>query len=391
MAGKRDAGAGTVRRLPNGAWKGQISAGFDPTGKRVRKAVTAPTKHEVLEKMADLRAELERDGLVFTRQQPLGDYLFSWNEEVVQPTLEWSTYALYRGFIKNHIQSVPHLARIPVNRVTTAQLQQLFGNLLRVKKLAPSSVKRIQAMLSGAFSSAMRQQIITANPVKGTRLPRMTTKEIEPYSLDEARQLIEEAAKDHYGILFLILAATGLRAGELLGLRLIDVDFEQRLVYVRGQIVPQGGVGLIRKATKTAAGSRTLALPAAVVPALQDWLVRRSRIGLDAKGNPKPGWVDSGYLFITRNGRPLNRHGMGRTFQCVRKRAGLRHQTPHGMRHFFATQQMLGRENPRIVQAQLGHSRVGITLDIYSHVVGVERNSMDRVASLLLPSRAEEA
>jgi integrase len=127
------------------------------------------------------------------------------------------------------------------------------------------------------------------------------------------------------------------------------------------------------------------------MPALKDWLDVRSRLGLDKNGNPKPGWVDSGYFFITKNGTPLGSRNLRRPFHLMREQAGLRHQTPHGLRHFFATQQMIARENPRIVQAQLGHSRVGVTLDIYSHVAGLERQSMNRVTDLLLDSPKEKS
>jgi integrase len=191
---------------------------------------------------------------------------------------------------------------------------------------------------------------------------------------------------ERLGVAIVLACGTGLRRGELLGLRWQDVDLSQALLQVRQALArlyaPQAGkkTQLVMQAPKTAQSRRTIPLPAVCVQALRQHRARQA----EEKLTLGPAYRDQGLVFCQEDGTPLNPAAVNRCFTRALRRAGLPHLRLHDLRHTFATWMLELGESPKTVQTLLGHSTVAITLDLYSHVsLELEKKAVTRLNAAL--------
>jgi integrase len=230
--------------------------------------------------------------------------------------------------------------------------------------LAPATVRKIHSTLHKALSQAVADGLIPRNAAD-VKAPRPAPDEMHPLSEPEARTFLETAREtgDRFEALYVLAITTGLRRGELLGLRWADADLARGTLRVGRALVREGGRHVVGE-TKTKRGRRQVNLTPRTVAALKTHRKRQLEQRVRLAGL----YEDHGLIFSSEKGSPLNPENLvKRSFKPLLKRAGLSNIRFHDLRHTCATL-LLGRGvHPKIVQELLGHATIAMTLDTYSH------------------------
>ena len=278
MPKRRANGEGNIRKRKDGRWEGRYTVGHDPeTGKAIIKNVLGKTQTEVKEKLK--KAIEENVGIDYGRAKTytVGNWLEVWYENYAKIKMRPSTYLTYHGYIENHIK--PQLGKIPLNDLTTLHLQQFYKKLLaegrverieaqkQPKGLSAKTVRNIHQIISSALKLAVEQRLIARNPADGCALPKVEHKEMKTLTADQLSAFFREAKDRGVFALYYIDLTTGLRRGELLGLKWSDIDLEKGDIRVQRQIGRIDGK-IIEMPLKTKNAYRTLPLSADAISVL---------------------------------------------------------------------------------------------------------------------------
>jgi len=383
---RRGPGEGSIHPRQDGRWAGSVHLGYED-GRRVRKHVLGHSRKEVAAKLEALLRAKQEERPIPDRRTKLGPFLRRWLDEVARPTLRASTYSSYDDILRLHL--VPGLGRIPIAKLAPDEVQS-FLNAKLASGLSPRRVRYLHAVLRRALVTAERWGLVTRNVAKLVDPPRVPRYEIRPLTPEQARRLIETASDDRLRALWITALGTGLRQGELLGLRWEDVDLDARRLRVRHTLARVDGK-LVLLEPKTARSRRTIVLPAVVVVALR---AHRSRQKLERLGAGSR-WVDSGHVLATTIGTPIEAAAVTRAFGRALARAGLPHSRLHDLRHAAATFLLAGGFGLEDVKDLLGHSSIVLTSDTYGHVLEQRQrqvaDGMDAVLGGWLPRPAPRA
>jgi integrase len=326
---------------------------------RKRRYVSGKTREEVRLKLA--KAMADRDGgLIFDAGNlTVGEYMDRWLSDSVRGTVRVSTYERHDGIIRTHIK--PTLGRIKLKSLAPTHVRGLHREKLD-SGLAPSTVRKIHSTLHKALSQAVSDGLIPRNAA-AVKAPRPDPEEMHPLSADEARALLKVAHGERFEALYMLAITTGLRRGELLGLRWRDVDLEYGVLRVGRALVREGGRYRLGE-TKTKRGHRSIRLASQAMSAL----VAHRKRQLEERMRLAGLYEDHDLIFATQKGTPLNPENLvKRSFKPLLEWAGLPEIRFHDLRHTCATL-LLGRGvHPKLVQELLGHATIAMTLDTYSH------------------------
>ena len=312
-------------------------------GKTKRKYVRGKDKKEVAAKLA--KAIAERDsGLVYdSENMTVGEYLGRWLD-AIRGTLRERTWRRHEEIARIHLE--PSLGKTRLDGLSPLQVQALYRQKLD-SGLSSRTVQMIHLTLHKALKQGVRWMLIPRNVAEAVDPPRPPAKEIRPLTADQVKVLLTAAKGDKLEALYVLAVSTGLRQGELLGLKWEDVDLQEGMLRVR-RTVFNGVVS----APKTARGNCSVRLSKEAIRALRD--------------HPR----QSEWIFCTRVGTSLSTHNVtNRSWKPLLKRAGLSDIRFHDLRHTCVTLLLTKGVHPKIVQEMLGHSSISITLDLYSHVL----------------------
>ena len=363
MPKRRANGEGNIRKRKDGRWEGRYTVGHDPeTGKAIIKNVLGKTQAEVKEKLK--KAIEENVGIDYGRAKTytVGNWLGVWYENYAKIKMRPSTYLTYHGYIENHIK--PQLGKIPLNDLTTLHLQQFYKKLLaegrverieaqkQPKGLSAKTVRNIHQIISSALKLAVEQRLIARNPADGCALPKAEHKEMQTLPVEQLTSFLREAKDSGVFALYYIDLTTGLRRGELLGLKWTDIDLEKGDLRVQRQIGRIDGK-IIEMPLKTKNAYRTLPLSADAISVLMQ---QRRKTG------------NSEWVFPSPIGGPMSPDSVLHMLHRVLKRAGLPKVRFHDLRHTFATLALQNGVDVKTVSSMLGHYSAGFTLDTYAHV-----------------------
>jgi len=361
VAKKRGNGEGSIYRRKDGRWVGQYTV-YTAKGPKYR-YIYGKTRAAVAEKLT--KAMSDRNGGFFFDAGSLtvGEYLDRWLSDSVRGTVRVSTFERHEAIIRTHIK--PSLGRVKLKQLTPTHVRGLHREKLDAD-LAPATVRKIHSTLHKALSQAVSDGLIPRNAAD-VNAPRPAPEEMRPLSEDEARAFLEtaKAAGDRFEPLYVLAITTGLRRGELLGLRWDDVDLERGKLRVGRALVREGGQYIVGE-TKTRRGRRQVNLTPRTVNVLKAHRKRQLEERMRLSGL----YEDHGLIFTTGIGTPVNPENLvKRSFKPLLKRAGLPKIRFHDLRHTCATL-LLGRGvHPKIVQELLGHATIAMTLDTYSHYI----------------------
>lgn len=359
MAGKRGNGEGSIYRRKDGRWVGQYLV-YTAAGPKYR-YIYGKTRQDVSKRLT--KAMSDRDGgLVFDAGAlTVGEYLERWLSDSVRGTVRISTFERHEQIIRAHL--APALGRVKLKTVTPAHVRSLHREKLDTG-LSPATVRKIHSTLHKALSQAVSDGLIPRNAAD-VKAPRPAPDEMRPLSEAEARELLDAAREsgDRFEPLYVLAITTGLRRGELLGLRWDDADLERGTLRVGRALVREGGRHTLGE-TKTKRGRRRVNLTPRTVTALKAHRKRQLEERVKLAGL----YEDHGLIFAATAGTPLNPENLvKRSFKPLLKKAGLPEIRFHDLRHTCATL-LLGRGvHPKLVQELLGHATIAMTLDTYSH------------------------
>jgi integrase len=359
MAKKRGNGEGSIYRRRDGRWVGQYLV-HTANGPQYR-YLYGKTRAVVAEKLT--RAMADRDsGLIFDAGKvTVGDYLDRWLADTVKGTVRTSTYERNEEIVRLHIK--PSLGRVGLKKLTPTHVRGLYSEKLD-SGLAPATVRRIHSTLHKALSQAVSDGIVPRNAAH-VKAPRPAPEEIRPLSEDEARAFLDAARQsgERFEALYVLAITTGLRRGELLGLRWDDADLEFGTLRVGRALVREGGRHTLGE-TKTRRGRRQINLTPRTVNALK----KHRKKQLEEKMKLAGLYKDHGLIFASGVGTPVNPENLvKRSFKPLLKKAGLPEIRFHDLRHTCATLLLSRGVHPKLVQELLGHATIAMTLDTYSH------------------------
>lgn len=379
MAKRRANGEGSIRKRSDSRWEGRYTAGRNPeTGKVIYKNVLGKTQAEV---KAKLKAAIEDSAdldMLKAEQYTTGQWMDVWFENCAKIKVRPSSHQTYRGYIDNHIK--PNIGDIPLNKLSSLHLQKLYKKLLtggrverieskgQPKGLSAKTVRNINQVISSAMDFAKDQKLISSNPTDGCALPKLEHKEMKTLPVEQLTSFLREAKESGVFELYYIELATGLRRGELLGLRWEDIDLTQGSLRVQRQVARINGE-IIEAPLKTKNAYRTLPLSADAVGVLQE---QRKKSG------------SSPYVFPSPTGGPISPDSVLHMLHRVLKRAGLAQVRFHDLRHTFATLALQNGVDIKTVSGMLGHYSAGFTLDTYTHVTtSAKKEAANTMGSIL--------
>jgi len=369
--GKRGNGEGSISRRNNGGWMAQYVV-HTAEGERKRRTIYGKTRADVAKKPAKAVSDRE-SGLVFDdKGLTLGDFLDGWLADCIEPlvhhgTIEYGTYIRYAGIVRNHVK--PALGHKKLRALSRPEVRKFYNE--KSKRLSPRSVDYLHVTLQKALNQAIRDDLIPRNVATNER-PRSSRqrskKEAQAFSRELVRALLAAASGKRNEALYIVAVHTGLRQGELLGLRWTDLNLGRdkgELAVRRSLKVTEDGLGF--GPPKNNASRRSVPLNKTAVRALKAHRKRQNEERLRT-----PEWSDNDLVFPNRVGKPMDHNNLyHREYKALLKAAGLAEQnfTFHSLRHTFGTALFKRGEHPKIVQSLLGHASIVQTMDTYSHLL----------------------
>ncbi len=370
---KRGHGEGSIfRRKSDGRWSAILTVG---DGKR--KYFYGATRKEVQDKLKQAQRDLDQGKLIIGPHQPLSHFLDHWLEDVHKPTIRQSSYIKYRRFLDRHI--LPALGTLPVNKVTPQHIQGLYGQLTKAG-LSGVTIRSIHGLLHRALATALRWNLVSSNACDAVTLPRYAPAAARPLSRDEIRRLLDAARGHTLEALLTLAVTTGMREGELLGLRWPDIDFQHASLSLQRTVSYLSGHGFVEHEPKTASGKRRVALSGRVLETLTRHRERQRQL----RATAGPSWQDRDLVFCTATGNYIHPGNLIRTFRQVLAKASLPRIRFHDLRHSAATMLLSQGIHPKVVQELLGHRTITMTMDTYSHVLpSLQQEAMQQWDTLL--------
>ena len=289
------------------------------------------------------------------------------------------TLQQYRQIVLQHI--APTLGGMKLKDLRPDQIQGLYNQKL-VGGMNARSVIMIHAVLHRSLKQALKWGIVGRNPVDAVTRPRFRKKEMQTLTDTQVRSLLLAAQGTRYEILLWMAVATGLRQGELLGLRWSDLDWQTRSLHVQRQLQRQPGNGLRFTPPKSAAGRRVIVLGEATIKKL-----RQHNVLLQAERRQAgEAWQENDLVFPSSTGTPWDHRNVFRYFKRFLTKAALPDIRFHDLRHTAATLMLQQGVNPKIVQERLGHADITLTLNAYSHVLpAMQQEAAEKLDELLTP------
>lgn len=381
MAKRRPSGDGMVRKREDGRWEGRIVVGHKENGDSIFRYVYADTQKELT---AKLRQHIDiYQGVDLTEQSrmTLGEWMDQWLENITG-TIRPTTLTQYQWAVRIHID--PRLGSKPIAQVTGKDVQKLYdalashGNQITGKGLASSTVRGIHSMLHEALDAAKQAGLVPWNPTEEIPAPKFTCKSkriLTDEQLDTFMEAIQ--ADDVWHDFFYTELTTGLRRGEICGLKWEDFDEADGTLKVRRAVHQEGGGKLTTWDTKTAAGTRTIILPPSTAALLRE----RKKSALTE-------WIFPNPLKPEQPTRPSTAYNR---MKSLLKAAGLPGLRFHDLRHTFATHALTSGVDVKTLSGILGHTRSAFTLDTYTHTTGdMQRRAAEIVETFLTDIFGEE-
>ena len=378
MAKRRPSGDGMVRLKKENQWEGRIVVGHKENGDSIFRYAYGKTQKEMMQKLNALKLQYQDADLNEDSNITLSEWLDKWIKElmpqVVRPTTLKGFELICRCYIK------PYLGDKKIAFITTNDVQKMYVKLKkegRIKnhpihghKLADNMIIKIHGTLHLAMEMAIAKNLIAKNPTEGTTVPKKKKKDLKVLNDSELDKLMQALNDDkEWGDFFYLELTTGLRRGEICGLKWGNFDEEQNKLYIRISIYRDNGE-LKEGKPKTNEGERCIILPKATA----DMLKQRRRISK---------WI---FPNLTTPELPIAPEAAYRKAKLMLKCLNLPNISFHDLRHTFATHAIASGVDAKTLSTILGHTNPSFTLDTYTHVT----TDMQQKASNIIESFMED-
>ena len=387
---KRNSGeGGFFHDVKRGIWIYQLRY-TDADGNRGRKKFAAKTKREAMQKGKDFIDSLSR-AANDDEKLTVGNWIRNWLENYAKPNVRPRTYEKYSSTLKAYI--LPTFENVLLGELTAADLQKHLNRLLETGRadgtgLSSSTVRGTRRYLSMCIDDAVKSGLVSSNVVRLTKAPKLSKKEIAVLSKEEIARLIDTAKEIKNPFMSVVMPQiisltvhTGMRQGEVFGLKWDDIDFEKSCLFIRRSLAHVIGKGAVFQAPKTKNSIRRILLMSEDVKNLHAYKKWQENYSEDL------GDLFSGHnlVFTSPFGEPISPTNFSRRyFKPLLKKCNISSEfTFHGLRHTHATLLLRQGVNPKIVQERLGHSSIKVTMDTYSHVLpDMQRQAVDALQGI---------
>ena len=381
MAKRRPSGDGMVRKRDDGRWEGRIVVGHKENGDPIFRYVYADTQKELTAKLRRQIGAYQGADLTERSGMTLGEWLDQWLEDIAG-TIRPTTLARYRGAVTNHIK--PQIGDRIISRVTPKDIQKLYdrlarsGNITTGAGLSSGTIRGIHNMLHEALAAAEAAHLMIRNPTEGLTPPKLSAKPKQILTEEQLDRFMAAIQNDEvWHDLFYTELTTGLRRGELCGLKWEDFDGDKGVLKIRRTLYKEKGGKLTAGETKTARSRREIVLPASTVELLR----ARSESALTEWIFPDP----------LKPERPVSPDSAYKHLKTLLEQAGLPSIRFHDLRHTFATHALTSGVDVKTLSGILGHSRAAFTLDTYTHTTGdMQKRAAEIVGTFLTDIFGEE-
>jgi integrase len=395
-------GDGTVYQRKDGRWEaaGYVLAVGD-TRKRVR--VYGTTRKEALAKLTEKIAASNRGVPAPSAQGSVAAFLTYWLETVAVHRLRENTHTRYTACTRLYL--LPGLGTKKLTKLTAKDVRTWLDQLRTTcqccargldaarnqpqccatgkccsKRLSPLTLAYVHSVLKSALEHAVREEEIPRNVARNVRMGTPRPRRFEPLTAQEARAFLAATHGHRLHALFELALRTGLRKGELLGLRWEDLDLAGGTASIRRTLQRTNSGGLTALPTKTHSSERRIALPTPCLRSLEQHRDQQ-RQDREAAGT---GWRDTGYVFTRPNGAPIEGATLTRHFTALLRRARLRRIRFHDLRHSAATLLLEQGVELVVIKELLGHAHIGVTATVYAHVrLRLQRDAIDLLGNAL--------
>ena len=362
---------GHIYKRAPGSWTIVYDLLTDPTtGRRKQKSQTVKgTKRDAQRVLREVLISLEQGSYVKPNKITLGEWLKQWLRDYVSINTTDRTQESYNSIVERHL--IPSLGKVILTDLQPQHIQSYYAEKLNKGRvdgrggLSARSVVYHHRILSKALDYAVKMGLVVRNVSKVVEPPRVARVTMSTLSLEEAIRFLDVARETDYYVYFATLLYTGLRRGELLALRWRNLDLENSKLTVVETAYKLGDGRYIIKEPKTPHSRRSVTLTPSLVELFKvyraDQELLRIQLGISL-------YADD-FVFIRPDGSPVNPSAVTLAFRRIIKRAGLKDIRIHDLRHTHATLMLMAGVHPKVVSERLGHANIGITLDIYSHVL----------------------
>ena len=358
MPGKRPDGDGLVRKRADGRWEGRIVIGHKDDNSPIYKSVFAKTQKELMPKLRQAIEDYQGADFSEDSNITLNEWMDKWLAEYAEPALRQSTVTGYKRNIKNHIK--PALGNKQLRFITSRDVQKFYNSLSRKevnkvgnhKTLADSTIRAIHMLLHEILDSAVKANLIFKNPSEGARIPKNN---YAPKKIlnEEQLEIFIKAILDEpmWHDFFYTEITTGLRLGEICGLKWSDLDESAGKLKIQRSVSQAEGGEVNIGETKTEKGTRTILLPKGTLKILSERSVSE--------------WIFPSLLSPEKPTSPSSAY---HRLKVILKGAGLPDIRFHDLRHTFATHALTSGVDAKTLSGILGHTNASFTLDTYTHV-----------------------
>ncbi|MCX5044033.1 site-specific integrase [Aldersonia sp. NBC_00410] len=387
-------GEGSIyKRMRDGRQTGYVGAVSytDVTGQPKRHTVYGKTRTDVREKMRQVRERLDNGTTVKDSKRTLADWLAHWRANTLAASdRKESTKELYANLCRRHLEPAP-FGTIRLNNLKPSDVEGLVlamraktkpaatDGVEPIRALSDATIRQVYTVLRAGLDGAVRDGLLAKNPAAAVKRPGVARKEAKHASAVDVSKLLMCADGLRYRNAMVLIALSGMRRGEALALYWSDVDLDAGVVAVRGTLGRVGGKLIITE-PKTERSRRSVPLPAPAVAMLRSHRVNQDAERLAAGDQ----WQESGLVFATEFGTPVDPRNVLRTVQIAARKAGMSDIGVHTLRHSAAVAWLESSVHIKAVADLLGHSSIAITGDIYGHTSDdVARAAVDALADHL--------
>ena len=373
MAKKRGQGEGSVFKRKDGLWVAQITI---ETGRQ--KSKYFHSQKEARDWLKLTQTQIDNGLNLSTANVDFQTFLNKWYD-AHKLSVRPGTAKNYRVALDSHI--IPVLGKMKLKDIRSDHIQNFYSIKMKTDS-NKSVIGVIHSVLHLAFDQAMKWGMIGRNPVEAVIKPKHKSKEIRTLDENQTRTFLSIVIGTRYEAIFWMAITTGLRQGELIGLRWSDLNWSTKQLQVQRQIQRISGKGLSFCEPKSKSGKRTIVL--------SDEMIEKLRKHLDtqdmARSFAEDRWKENDLIFSTYIGTPIDRNDLFKKFKEFLEQAGLPNIRFHELRHTAATLMLKQGIHPKIVQERLGHSNISMTMDTYSHVLpSMQEEIANKLDELLKP------